>query len=234
MSQARILAVDDNPEIREILNILLTGEGFLVEEASDGLKALKKLKENFYDLIILDIMMPHMNGYQTCMEIRKLSNAPILFLSAKNQDGDKSLGFLSGGDDYLVKPFSYSELTGRVKALIRRYHVYKGKETIAEPEEEVIRLHGLEINPACREVKRDGKVLGLTDIEFEILLLLSKNRKRTFSADTLYEHIWNEEYYYGAGNTVMVHIRNLRKKIEKDPQNPEIVRTVWGRGYRCD
>lgn len=125
-----ILVVDDNPEIREILRILLTGEGYAVEEAADGVAALRQLQNHTFDLIILDIMMPGMNGYQTCLEIRRTSNAPILFLSAKTKDGDKMLGFSSGGDDYLAKPFSYSELVGRAGALLRRYQVYRGK---AEP-----------------------------------------------------------------------------------------------------
>lgn len=122
---AHILAVDDNPEIREIIEILLTGEGFAVDQAGDGTQALAMLKEKHYDLIILDIMMPGMNGYQTCLEIRKLTNAPILFLSARTKDSDKTLGFSSGGDDYLAKPFSYPELISRVKALIRRYQIYR-------------------------------------------------------------------------------------------------------------
>ena len=120
MEESKILVVDDNKEIREIINILLSGEGYQVIEANDGLKALDQIMQHEFDLIILDVMMPKMNGYQTCLEIRKISNAPILFLSAKSQDGDKTLGFSSGGDDYLPKPFSYSELVGRVKALIRR------------------------------------------------------------------------------------------------------------------
>ena len=127
MKQAAILIVDDNPEIREIIQILLTGESFQVHEAANGTQALSQLKENIFDLIILDIMMPGLNGYQTCVEMRKLTNAPILFLSARTQESDKTLGFSSGGDDYLAKPFSYAELVSRAKALIRRYQIYQGK-----------------------------------------------------------------------------------------------------------
>ena len=130
MERSKILIVDDNPEIREIIEILLTGEGFESAQAKDGITALRLLEEQDFDLIILDIMMPGMNGYQTCLEIRKSSNAPILFLSARTKDSDKTLGFSSGGDDYLAKPFSYNELISRVKALIRRYHIYKGKEVV--------------------------------------------------------------------------------------------------------
>lgn len=252
----RVLIVDDNPEIREILRILLGGEGYELEEAKNGDEALAKTKENKFDLIILDIMMPGMDGYHTCMEIRKKSNAPILFLSAKTQEGDKMLGFSSGGDDYLAKPFSYNELVSRAKALIRRYQVYKGKqenvagagtqaETVRErqripadghrlsPDRNILRLHDLEINEISETVTRDGRPVDLTDTEYEVLHLLVKNRRQIFSAERLYEAVWQEPYYYGANNTVMVHIRNLRRKIEKDPKNPELIRTVWGRGYRC-
>ena len=128
MENSTILIVDDNQEIREIIEILLTGEGFQAVQVKDGMTALELLNEREFDLLILDIMMPGMYGYQTCLEIRKMSNAPILFLSARTKDSDKTLGFSSGGDDYLPKPFSYNELLNRVKALIRRYHVYKGKE----------------------------------------------------------------------------------------------------------
>lgn len=233
MDQSHILVVDDNPEIREIIHILLEGEGLLVEEAADGTAALEKLKTCKFDLIILDIMMPGMNGYQTCLEIRKISNAPILFLSARTKDSDKTLGFSSGGDDYLAKPFSYNELISRAKALIRRYQVYQGKETfVSQPQR--LTYHHLEIDETSETVLADGAPLELTDTEYALLTLLVKNRRQTFSAQRLYEAVWDEPYYYGANNTVMVHIRNLRRKIEKDPKNPELIKNVWGKGYRCD
>lgn len=234
MDASRILIVDDNPEIREIIQILLTGEGFSVEEAGDGDTALKLLAEQSFDLIILDIMMPGLNGYQTCLEIRRTSNAPILFLSALTKDSDKTLGFSSGGDDYLAKPFSYNELINRSKALIRRYQVYRGKESPAPAPSRILHYRHLEIDEAKEQVKAGGALLDLTDTEYAVLLLLVKNRHQIFSAERLYESIWNEPYYYGANNTIMVHIRNLRKKIEKDPKNPDIIKTVWGKGYRCD
>lgn len=232
---ARILAVDDNPEIREIINILLSGEGFAVEEAADGAQALAMLGKQSYDLIILDIMMPGMNGYQTCLEIRKLTNAPILFLSARTKDSDKTLGFSSGGDDYLAKPFSYPELVSRVKALIRRYHVYKGKDD-APADEMPDRIHyrNLEIDRLAETVYRDGKVIDLTSTEYAMLLTLVTHPGQVFSAERLYEAVWNEPYYYGANNSIMVHIRNLRRKIEKDPATPTLITTVWGKGYRCE
>ena len=249
-----ILIVDDNPEIREVLRILLGGEGFEIEEAKDGNTALEKMKKKEFDLIILDIMMPGMNGYQTCIEIRKNSNAPILFLSAKTQEGDKMLGFSSGGDDYLAKPFSYNELVSRAKALIRRWQVYQGKggenkensgqKTDSDRNESggpdgylqdsVIKIHDIEINETKECVSRQGRAVELTDTEYAVLHLLAKNRRQIFSAEHLYEAVWGEPYYYGANNTVMVHIRNLRRKIEDDPKNPAVIRTVWGRGYRCD
>ena len=232
MEQSGILIVDDNPEIREVLHILLSGEGYRTGEAQDGHEALEKLGKEEYDLIILDVMMPDTNGYQTCMEIRRRTNAPILFLSARTQDGDKTLGFASGGDDYLEKPFSYSELLGRVKALLRRYQVYRGKEMAKSGA--VYRRYNIEIREDNREIYVDGKPVELTETEYGMLVLMMKNEKQIFSARHLYEAVWKEPYYYGANNTVMVHIRNLRKKIEEDPQNPKRIRTIWGKGYRFD
>lgn len=230
-----ILVVDDNPEIREIIQILLSSEGYQVTQAADGGSALKELKSAPFDLIILDIMMPGLNGYQTCLEIRRITNAPILFLSARTKDSDKMLGFSSGGDDYLAKPFSCSELLGRVKALIRRYHIYRGSETPVSPSPEaVLHYHGLEIHADTEEVFQNGTILELTDTEYAMLKLLITNRRQVFSAQRLYEAVWDEPYYYGANNTIMVHIRNLRRKIEKDPKNPVLIKTIWGKGYRCD
>lgn len=236
MESAKILIADDNPEIREIVNILLTGEGYSLKEAKDGAEAVELAKKDDFDLIILDIMMPKLNGYQACLEIRKISNAPILFLTAKSQDSDKTLGFSSGGDDYLPKPFSYSELTARVKALLRRYQVYQGKGTDIKEDtcRNTLTLHNVTLVLDQRVAYVDQRPIELTEIEFQILKLLFVNQKQIFSAERLYEAIWKEKYFYSANGTVMVHIRNLRKKIEKDPQNPKIIQTVWGKGYRCD
>lgn len=229
---SRILIVDDNVEIREIITILLEGEGFETEEAETGEWALEKIRTTEYDLIILDVMMPGLNGYQTCVEMRKATNAPILFLSARSQVEDKTMGFLSGGDDYLPKPFSYQELLGRVKALLRRYQVYQGKE---EKQEATVYCVGkIELNEETGIVKKEGREISLTDTEFELLKIFFKHKKQIFSAERLYESVWQEPYYYGASNIVMVHIRNLRGKIEEDPHNPQMIRTVWGRGYRCE
>lgn len=233
MTNNKILIVDDNPEIREVLNVLLSSEGYEVIEAKDGQEAVLLISDDI-DLYILDIMMPIINGYQVCKEIRRKSNAPILFLTAKSQDSDKTLGFSSGGDDYLSKPFSYNELTTRVKALLRRYYVYQGKVNSNENFESKIIYNNIVIDPNTEAVFLDGKQIELTYIEYQILYLLLSNRKQIYSTETLYESIWNEPYFYSANNTIMVHIRNLRKKIEKDPQNPKIIKTIWGKGYRCD
>lgn len=232
--QTRILVADDNAEIREILRILLSGEGYEVIEAKDGNEVIEKFN-NSIDLIILDIMMPNMNGYQTCLKIRESSNVPILFLTAKGLDSDKTLGFSSGGDDYLSKPFSYSELTARVKALLRRYQIYKGKQDqVVSNTEKDLTIDGLTLQYASQNVQIQGKEIELTDIEFNILNTLMQHPKQIFSAEQLYEKAWNEPYFYSANNTIMVHIRNLRKKIEKDPANPVYIRTIWGKGYRFE
>lgn len=226
-----IMIADDNEEIREIVRILLESEGYKVIEAVDGEDAIAKVDGNV-DLIILDIMMPVKSGFKACIEIREKTSAPILFLSAKTQDSDKCMGFSSGCDDYLSKPFSYTELVSRVKALLRRYYVYKGKD-----ESNVIQsinIDGLTINTSSNEVTLDGKEVIITEIEYRILLIMAQHRRKIFSSQNLYESIWKEPYFYSCNNTVMVHIRNLRRKLENDPQNPRYIKTVWGRGYRIE
>lgn len=232
----QILVADDNPEIREIITILLSAEGFRVTGAPDGIAALEILSEQTFDLIILDVMMPNLGGYQTCVKIREQTNAPILFLSARTADSDKTLGFSSGGDDYLAKPFSYSELVSRVKALLRRYQVYQGKSADTPPaqKETTLFVRQLTIHTDTLEVLVNDVPIELTDTEYALLLLLAAHPKQIFSAEHLYEAVWKEPYYHSAANTVMVHIRNLRRKIETDPKNPSLIKTVWGRGYRCD
>ena len=226
----KILIVDDNPEIREVVNVLLSNEGYMIEEACDCFEAIKKANDK--DLIILDIMMPNMDGFEVCQKIRETNNAPILFLTAKSMEQDKTQGFLCGGDDYLPKPFSYGELLGRVKALLRRYTVYKGKEV--KKQENILEMYNLKVELDKNQVYLDDEKVMLTDLEYRILVLLMKQPKKTFSNQELYENVWDESYLYTANNTIMVHIRNLRKKLKINPQSPLYIKTVWGKGYRFE
>ena len=241
MSQTKILIVDDNEEIRNVLRILLQSEGYEVIEAIDGNEAISKIDSSF-DLCILDVMMPGMSGYQVCEEIRKDYNLPILFLTAKSADADKSLGLLIGGDDYLVKPFSHAELTARVKSLLRRFYVYRGKEHVQHDEAYVTDF--MKVNKEMNEVvilddsleghkNANGETaVELSQKEYEILRLLISHPGRVFSAQIIYETIWEEPDLYSSNATIMVHIRNLRTKIEADPKNPRHILTVWGKGYK--
>ncbi len=234
MENTEVMIVEDNPDIREGVRILLESEGYSVFEAESGEEALKQPFTQM-DIIILDIMMPGMSGIKTCEEIRKTSNVPILFLTAKSQDSDKTMGLMAGGDDYLTKPFSYSELLARVKALLRRYQVYKGKGTVNEDElDTYLVADDLKVNDSFNEVWKNDEEIELTDIEYKILVLLMKHRRRVFSTQNIYESVWEEPYFYISNGTVMVHIRKLRVKIEDDPQNPRHIKTIWGRGYRFD
>ena len=228
----KILIVEDDADIREGVRILLEGEGYSVSEAENGRKGLELLEEE-PDLVILDVMMPGMSGLKTCEEIRKISYVPVLFLTAKSQESDKLIGLMAGGDDYLAKPFSYSELLGRVKALIRRWKIYRGKEeTEQEQMPEYIELAGIRINEGFNEVLVNGENVEFSEIEYNILLLLMKYPGKIFSAQNLYESVWNEPYFYNCNSPVMVHIRRLRVKIKEDPKNPKLILTVWGKGYR--
>lgn len=228
--ETKILIADDNPEIREVLSVLLKSEGYGIIEAADGNEAVEKAKEN-PDLIILDVMMPGKDGFMACVDIRKISVAPILFLTAKTEDADKTMGFSAGGDDYLVKPFSYAEIIARVKALLRRCYVYQAENG---SKEKIIEVGDMTVNVDKRSVEIEGEFISLTDIEYSILKLLVQNRKKVFSAKEIYETVWEKPYLYGDNNTVMVHIRRLRTKIEKDTQNPVYLKTVWGRGYTVE
>lgn len=234
MQNSKILIVEDDADIREGVRILLESENYQVTEADNGRKGLELLEEDT-DLVILDIMMPGMSGLRTCEELRKRSNVPVLFLTAKSQESDKLIGLMAGGDDYLSKPFSYAELLGRVKALLRRYQVYRGKAEEKEEEtEKYLELSGIRINEEFNEVYVDGEEKELSNIEYQILLLMMRHPRKIFSAQNLYESIWNEPYFYTCNSTVMVHIRKLRVKIEKDPQKPEYIKTEWGKGYKFD
>lgn len=230
--QMKILVADDNDEIREVLRVLLESEGFEVIEAANGEAAVEKADFDI-DLIILDIMMPGKDGFKACQEIRAKSMLPILFLTAKTEDSDKMMGFSSGADDYMVKPFSYTEIITRVKALLRRCYEYQSSSAAASSGVSV-KTGALAVNTEKNLVTLNGEEIVLTDIEYNILKLLITNRKKIFSTQNIYESVWHEPYFYTANNTVMVHIRKLRTKIEDDPQNPKYVKTVWGRGYRIE
>ena len=235
MNDIQVLIIEDDPGIREGVRILLEGEGFLITEAENGNDGLSKLTDET-DLVILDIMMPGMSGLRVCEEIRKTSFVPILFLTAKAQESDKLVGLLAGGDDYLSKPFSYAELLGRVKALVRRYTVYSGKDisNADDDEKEYLELGGIRIHTRFNEVFVNEEAIELSDIEYHILLLMMENHGKIFSAQNLYESIWNEPYFYNCNATVMVHIRKLRVKIESNAQEPTYIKTVWGKGYRFE
>lgn len=235
MEQTKILMIEDDADIREGIRILLESEGFLVSEAESGEAGLEILSEDT-GLVILDIMMPGMSGLRVCEEIRKQSFVPILFLTAKVQESDKLLGLMAGADDYLTKPFSYAELLGRVKAQIRRYTTYSSSPDREETqeEEEYLVIGRIRIHTRYNEVLVDGKAVELTDIEYQMLLLMMKNRGKIFSAQNIYESIWKEPYFYNCNGTVMVHIRKLRIKIEPNDQEPVYIKTVWGKGYRFE
>ena len=232
METAKILLVEDDQDIREGVRILLESESYAVTEADSGEAGLRLLTGDT-DLVILDVMMPGMSGLKTCEEIRKTSYVPILFLTAKAQESDKLIGLMAGGDDYLAKPFSYAELLGRVKALLRRYQVYRGKAGAGRADR-YLEAAGLRVNLDFNQVFADGEEKELSTIEYKLLLLMMQHPRRIFSAQQLYESIWEEPYFYTCSNTVMVHISKLRAKIEQDPQRPRRIATVWGKGYRFE
>ena len=227
---ATILVVDDEQEIADLVEIYLNNDGFDVIKAYDGEECLEKLKEHpEIRVIILDVMMPKMDGMETCRRIRRTSNIPIIMLSAKTADMDKILGFGTGVDDYVTKPFNPLELTARVKSQLKRYQAIQGVS--ASPD--MITVRDLEINKSSHRVKRRDEELALTPIEFEILCLLAGHPNRVDSTDEIFEQVWKEQVYE-VNNTVMVHIRRLREKIEDDPKNPSLIKTVWGVGYKIE
>lgn len=228
MPDETILIVDDEKEIVKLLEIYLTNEGYRLLTASNGLEALDHLRVDTVDLIILDVMMPSMDGIAACMAIRETNNTPIIMLSAKSQDIDKIAGLSIGADDYVTKPFNPLELVARVKSQLRRY---KRLNTARVPNDDEIIIDNLCIRLAARTVTVDGREVRLTPIEFAIVRLLAVNRGIVLSMDKIYEEAWNEPYMESK-NTVMVHVRKIREKIEKDPQKPKFIQTVWGIGYK--
>lgn len=228
---AKILVCDDDKEIVEAIEIYLTQDGHQVLEAYDGIEAVEILKKESVDLLIMDIMMPRMDGIRATLKIREKHNIPIIILSAKSEDADKILGLNIGADDYITKPFNPLELVARVKSHLRRY-MQLGSTAIKESEA-IYTVGGLAINDDLKEVTVDGEPVKLTPIEYNILLLLVKHQGKVFSIDQIYENIWNENAV-GVDNTVAVHIRHIREKIEINPKDPQYLKVVWGIGYKVE
>jgi DNA-binding response OmpR family regulator len=231
MKMYNILVCDDDKEIVEAIEIYLTQEGYHVLKAYDGAEALKILETEKVHLLVLDIMMPKLDGIRATLKIRESNCIPIIILSAKSEDADKILGLNVGADDYVTKPFNPLELVARVKSQMRRYTQLGG--SVNEKYDEVYEVGGLTINDDLKEVTVDGEIVKLTPIEYNILLLLMKNQGRVFSIDQIYESIWNEDAI-GADNTVAVHIRHIREKIEINPKEPRYLKVVWGVGYKIE
>ncbi len=227
MNKETILVVDDEKEIRDLVEIYLKNEGYRTLVAKTGLEAIDLLEKEQIDLIILDVMMPTVNGIDACIKIREKYNIPIIMLSAKAEDIDKILGLSVGADDYLTKPFNPLELIARVKAQIRRFT----KLNNSHNNEKVLEVDGLKLNLETGKVYKNDMEIPLTPIEFNILKLLWLNKGQVFKIETIYERVWGQEYFDN-NNTVMVHIRKLREKIEDNPRNPQYIFTVWGVGYK--
>ncbi len=230
----KILVVDDEAQIRNVLRILLESRGYSVIGVSNGRNAIQKMQsEPDIDLVIMDIMMPKMSGYEATKEIRAFSYVPILFLSAKSMNADKSSAYGFGGDDYIVKPFESTELLMKTDALIRRYRQYHANSD-SDTEDTEQYIFGIKINRKQRIVYKDNEPVELRDKEMDILLYLTAHKGETIDVPTLYSAVWNEIPMPSSANTIMVHILNIRRKLEPDPSNPRFIRTIWGKGYQVD
>jgi DNA-binding response OmpR family regulator len=225
-----ILVCDDDREIVEAIEIYLTKEGYHVIKAYDGVEAMEKLQENEIHLLLIDVMMPRLDGLRATLKIREHSSVPIIILSAKSEDNDKIIGLDVGADDYITKPFNPLELTARVKSQLRRYTKLG---TMVKENRNVYVVGGLEIDDESKTVTVDGEDVKLTPSEYNILLLLVQNAGRVFSINQIYEQVWNEEAV-SADNTVAVHIRHIREKIEINPKEPRYLKVVWGLGYKIE
>ncbi|ETT50639.1 MULTISPECIES: response regulator transcription factor [Paenibacillus] len=223
-----ILVADDDSEIRDVIHVYLRNEGYQVLEAADGQEALSTIQTTSIQLVILDVMMPQMDGITACLKIREISNIPIIMLSAKQEDIDKITGLTTGADDYMIKPFNPLELLARVKAQLRRQSLI-GKEEFNS----LLIIKNLIIDKNKHSVKLNGIEVSLTPLEFAILTLLASRPGQVYSSEQIYESVWKEPYGY-SDNTVMVHIRNLREKLEENPREPLYIKTVWGVGYKVD
>ena len=227
----KILIVEDEANIRELLRLYLEREGYTVLEAENGVEGIKKWKSDKPDMLLLDVMMPDMDGIAMCRRIRETNNIPIIMVSAKTQDIDKIVGLSTGADDYVAKPFNPLELMARVKSQLRRYRELNPSKP--HERQEVISLKHLEINKVTHQVVCYGESIKLTPIEFDILYLLASNPGRVFGTDEIFERVWHEKFYE-ANNTVMVHIRRLRGKMKDDTREDKIITTVWGVGYKIE
>lgn len=228
---AKILVCDDDKDIVEAIDIYLEQEGYQVIKAYDGEEAIRALRNQQVDLLIIDVMMPKLDGIRATLKIREENPLPIIILSAKSEDADKILGLNVGADDYVTKPFNPLELVARVKSQLRRY-TQLGSVSYKESVQ-IYQTGGLYINDDLKEVKVDGESVKLTPMEYNILLFLTKNQGRVFSINQIYENIWNEEAI-AADNTVAVHIRHIREKIEINPKEPRYLKVVWGLGYKVE
>ncbi len=229
MDKFNVLVVDDEKEIRDAIDIYLRGEGINVIKAKDGLEALEVLDKEDVHLVVLDLMMPRLDGMQTCIKIRETRNMPIIMLSAKSEDSDKILGLNIGADDYVTKPFNNLELVARVKSQLRRYE----KPLSIENSQDTIIIKDLLIDNINKKVVLRGNEVKLTATEYKILILLASHPGRIFSIKEIYEKVW-EEAFYKSENTVTVHIRRMREKIEINSKDPEYIKVVWGIGYKVD
>lgn len=229
MDQYTVLVADDEKEIRDAIDIYLRSEGFKVIKVKDGIEAIEKLETEPIHLVILDVMMPRMDGINTCMKIREEKNIPIIMVSAKSEDRDKILGLNIGADDYVVKPFNHLELVARVKSQLRRYD----KPLDVDTSSQKIKIKDLVIDTVNKSVVLRGQEVRLTATEYKILVLLASNPGRIFSIKEIYEKVW-KEVFYKSENTVTVHIRRMREKLEINSKNPEYIKVVWGIGYKMD
>ncbi|MDA7025139.1 response regulator transcription factor [Bacillus sp. CLL-7-23] len=230
-TQQTVLVVDDDDDIVRLLDIHLTNEGYHVLKASDGFEAIHLMETHHVCLLILDIMMPGIDGIEVCRKIREKSSIPIILLSAKDSDTDKVVGLSVGADDYIIKPFSTVELMARVKAQLRRYMFFN--QNITNSIDQTIRIRGLEMNERSRDVSLYGEKLKLTKTEFEILLLLAKTPNRVYTLEEIFESVWKERYFE-SHNTVMVHIARLREKLNDGIRDDQIIKNVWGVGYKIE
>lgn len=225
-----ILIVDDDKEISKLIAFYLENEGYDVLKGYDGEEALKIVGEKYIDLLILDVMMPKLNGLEVCRKIRENNNLPILMLSAKVEDMDKIVGLMTGADDYMEKPFNSLEVVARVKALLRRMQM---QDNPSKKKNDELFIHSLVINKKNHTVHVEGKHLNLTPLEFDILYLLASNLGRVYSSEEIFKHVWLEESF-GISKTVMIHISNLRRKLDEATDGEKIIETVWGVGYKID